>query len=116
MLLLDLGQRIINQFVGIDYSLGRHAYLSFRLFVSAYDWAAQQRATVFQSGQTGYASKLDLGHQLVPLWNYCHHANRIMNWVLSRVASRIRVESLDDHLRVHFEARTREKEEARRHS
>lgn len=104
MLLLDLGQRIINQFVGIDYSLGRHAYLSFRLFVSAYDWAAQQRASVFQSGQTGYASKLDLGHQLVPLWNYCHHANRLVNWGLSRAASRIRWEMLDSQLRVHYDA------------
>jgi hypothetical protein len=107
MLLLDLGQRIINQFVGIDYSLGDRAFLPFRLFAKAYDWAAQRGASTLCSGQTGYSSKLDLGHQLVPLWNYCHHANRLVNWVLSRAASVIRWESLDDQLRIHFQARLR---------
>jgi uncharacterized protein len=104
MLLLDLGQRIINQFVGIDYSLGRQAFLSFRLFAAAYDWAARQSASALCSGQTGYSSKLDLGHRLVPLWNYCHHANRLVNWALSRAASRIRWADLDTQLRVHFDA------------
>jgi hypothetical protein len=116
MLLLDLGPRIINQFIGIDYSLGSRAFLTFRLFAEAYDWAAQRGASTLGSGQTGYAAKLDLGHQLVPLWNYCHHSNRLMNWVLSRVASRIRVESLDEQLRVHFEARRRAQQEAGTHS
>ncbi len=104
MLLLALGERVINQFVGIDYSLGPRAYLPFRLFARAYDWAAQQGAAVLCSGQTGYAAKLDLGHQLVPLWNYCHHANRLVNWTLARAASRIHWESLDDQLRVHHDA------------
>jgi hypothetical protein len=116
MLLLDLGPRIINQFVGIDYSRGNQAFLPFRLFAKAYDWAAQRGASTLCSGQTGYAAKLDLGHQLVPLWNYCHHANQVMNWVLSRVASRIRVEALDDHLRIHFEARMRSIPKARTRS
>lgn len=107
MLLLDLGPRIINQFIGIDYSRGNRAFLTFRLFAKAYDWAAQRGASTLWSGQTGYEAKLELGHQLVPLWNYCHHANRLMNWVLSLVASRIRMESLDDQLRIHLEARTR---------
>lgn len=107
MLLLNLGQRIINQFVGIDYSMGDRAFLPFRLFAKAYDWAAQRGAPTLCSGQTGYSSKLDLGHELVPLWNYCHHANRVVNWVLSRVAPAVRSESLDDQLRIHFDARLR---------
>jgi GNAT acetyltransferase-like protein len=107
MVLLELGPRVINQFIGIDYTRGNRAFLTFRLFAKAYDWAAQRGASTLWSGQTGYAAKLELGHQLVPLWNYCHHANRLMNWVLSRVASRIRVESLDDQLRIHLEAHTR---------
>ena len=104
MLLLDLGERVINQFVGIDYSLGPRAYLPFRLFARAYDWADQQGASVLCSGQTGYSAKLDLGHQLVPLWNYCQHANRLVNWVLARAGPRLRWETLDDQLRVHHDA------------
>ncbi len=107
MLLLDLGPRIINQFIGIDYSRGNRAFLTFRLFAKAYDWAAQKGAATLWSGQTGYAAKFELGHQLVPLWNYCHHANPLMNWALSRVTSRIRMDSLDDQLRTHLEARMR---------
>jgi len=113
MLLLDLGPRVINQFIGIDYSRGNRAFLTFRLFAKAYDWAAQRGASTLWSGQTGYAAKFELGHQLVPLWNYCHHANRLINWVLSLVAPRIRMESLDDQLRTHLEARTRSKRQTR---
>jgi len=116
MLLLDLGPRIINQFVGIDYSRGNQAFLPFRLFAKAYDWAAQRGASTLCSGQTGYAAKFDLGHELVPLWNYCHHANHLVNWALSRAASRIRWESLDDQLRIHFEARLRSIPKARTRS
>ena len=107
MLLLDLGPRVINQFIGIDYSRGNRAFLTFRLFAKAYDWGAQRGASTLCSGQTGYAAKLELGHELVPLWNYCHHANRLVNWVLSLVASRIRMESLDDQLRIHLAAHAR---------
>ncbi len=104
MLLLKLGARIINQFVGIDYSLGTQTFLSFRLFAAAYDWAALQGASTICSGQTGYAAKLDLGHRLRPLWNYCHHANAGVNRILTLLTRFVRWENFDPALRVHLDA------------
>jgi len=108
MLLLNLGERVVNQFIGIDYEAGTGGYLYFRLFAEAYDWACSTRATVMQSGQTGYMGKLDLGHTLVPLWNFCEHRNMLMNRVYRAVGKRIRWETLDpqlcEYLRAHPEA------------
>jgi uncharacterized protein len=104
MLVLDLGERVINQFIGIDHAAGGGGYLYFQLFAAAYDWAAATGATVMQSGQTGYRAKLDIGHELIPLWNYCQHRNRLINRVFAIVASGISWETLDDDLRGHLDA------------
>lgn len=104
MLLLRLGERVINRFVGIDYARGTQTYLSFRLFAAAYDWAASTGARVLQSGQTGYVAKLDLGHNLVPLFNYCEHSNRLVNAVLARASRDTTWESLDRSLSAHVRA------------
>lgn len=98
MLLLDLGKRVINRFIGIDYTCAAGGYLYFRLFAAAYDWACTTKATVMQSGQTGYTAKLDMGHTLIPLWNYCEHRNPAINWIYRKVAARISWDTLDPHL------------------
>jgi hypothetical protein len=99
MLLFDLGERVINQFIGIDYESAQGAYTYFRLFAAAYDWACTTRARVMQSGQTGYMAKLESGHTLVPLWNYCEHRNAAVNWMFRKVAGRITWHTLDEQLR-----------------
>jgi uncharacterized protein len=108
MLLFDLGQRVINQFIGIDYAAAAREFLYFRLFAAAYDWACTTQAGVMQSGQTGYMAKLDLGHTLIPLWNYCEHRNPVVNWMYRRVASEVSWDTLDaqlaEYLKAHPEA------------
>jgi hypothetical protein len=61
-------------------------------------WAGAAGATEIQSGQTGYPIKLDLGHELVPLTNYCTHRNRLVHRVFAVVASHVDWASLDDDL------------------
>jgi hypothetical protein len=104
MLLFDLGSRVINQFIGIDYALGEQRYLYFQLFAAAYDWAATTGAQTLQSGQTGYRAKLDLGHTLVPLWNVCRHRNPLMNWIFARVTREVSWRTLDRDLSVWLDA------------
>lgn len=108
MLVLDLGTRAINQFIGIDYTLGEDRYLYFRLFAAAYDWASETGATRFHSGQTGYRAKLDLGHRLVPLWNYARHRNPLLNrlfaWIGGDVSWRTLDADLAHYLHAHPEA------------
>jgi len=99
MLLFLLGHRAINKFIGLDYQLGRAARLYFRLWERALRWALAVGATEIQSGQTGYGVKLDLGHELVPLTNYCRHRSPLVHRLYAAVAARITWASLDDELR-----------------
>ena len=107
MLMLDLGDRAINQFIGIDHACADGAWLYFRLFEAAYDWACATQATSLQSGQTGYRAKLDMGHELVPLWNWCEHRGPIVNSVFRHAAKGIEWGTLDpqlaEYLRAHPE-------------
>jgi len=93
-----LGQRIINKFIGIDYRRPRDWMLYFRLWEAALDWSCAQGATEIQSGQTGYAAKIETGHALVPLTNYCRHRSGLMHWLFGLIATRITWKTLDDDL------------------
>jgi predicted N-acyltransferase len=108
MLVLALGERAVNQFIGLDYTVAGKGYLYFQLFEAAYDWASGTGAKSLLSGQTGYMAKLDLGHALVPLWNYCEHRNWLVNAVFGRAGAAIAWETLDpqlaEYLRAHPEA------------
>ena len=99
MLLFLVERRAINKFIGIDYELGREGRLYFQLWEQAVRWARAAGATEIQSGQTGYQVKLDVGHELVPLTNYCKHRYRLVHRLFAAVASRINWASLDDDLR-----------------
>jgi hypothetical protein len=43
-------------------------------------------------------AKLDMGHSLVPLWNYCEHRNPLVNRIYRDIAARITWDTLDDQL------------------
>jgi len=93
-----LGERIINKFIGIDYRRPRDWMLYFRLWEAALDWSCAQGASEIQSGQTGYAAKIETGHALVPLTNYCRHRSGVMHWLFALIATRITWKTLDDDL------------------
>jgi hypothetical protein len=105
MLCFRLGQRVINKYVGFNYSLGKEWYLYFRLWEQAVRWASAIGATEIQSGQTSYRVKFDLGHQLVPLRLYCKHRNRLTQAVFARCTRRMDLASLDDDLKAYLNAR-----------
>jgi uncharacterized protein len=98
MLVLRLGDRIINKFIGLDYRLGPKAYPYFRLFDAAVDFGYASGAKEIQSGQTGYRAKLDLGHRLVPLYNVFHHENPLVNALFRTIGRRVTWQSLDNDL------------------
>ena len=104
MLVFRLGDRIINKFIGLDYHRGTKAYLYFRLFDAAVDFAYSCGAKEIQSGQTGYRAKLDLGHRLVPLFNVFHHENRLVNALFRAIGRRVSWQSLDGDLASYLQA------------
>lgn len=104
MLCFRLGARVINKFIGLDYMYAKDWYLYFRLWQEAIAWAAQSGASDLQSGQTGYMAKLDLGHKLVPLTNYCMHCNPFIHRIVAFAARYISWSTLDDDLEIYLRA------------
>jgi hypothetical protein len=98
MLVFRLGDRVINKFIGLDYRRGTKAYLYFRLFDAALDFAYDSGAKELQSGQTGYRAKLDLGHRLVPLFNVFRHKNPLVQAIFRTIGGRVTWQSLDSDL------------------
>jgi hypothetical protein len=101
MLVFCLGSRVINKFIGLNYSRGGNTFLYFRLFDSALDFACARGATELQSGQTGYRAKLDLGHRLVPLFNVFHHEQPLVHAIFRAIGRRVTWQSLDPDLATH---------------
>ena len=104
MLVFVLGDRLVNKFIGLDYRRDPRAYLYFRLFDAAVDYAYALKSRELQSGQTGYRAKLDLGHALVPLVNYFRHQNPLVHAIFRAVAGHITWRSLDPDLLVWLKA------------
>jgi predicted N-acyltransferase len=99
MLCFRTGKRVINKFIGLDYAYKGNWYLYFRLWEEAVAWAVRTGADEIQSGQTGYRAKLDIGHTLVPLTNYCRHVNPLIHGIFKWIAGGITWATLDDDLK-----------------
>ena len=110
MLCFKIGDRIINKFIGIDYTKPPKWHLYFRLWDAALDWVLTTGAKEFQSGQTGYRAKIDVGHSLVALTNYCRHSNPLIHRIYAFVGGKITWSSLDEDLKVFLAAHPEEEQ------
>jgi hypothetical protein len=97
-LCFKLGKHVINKYIGIDYSRPKEWFLYFRMWEATVDWCYAVGAEVMQSGQTGYAPKIELGHEMVPLTNYCSHHNPLLHRIFAIGAKTVNWETLDDDL------------------
>ena len=97
-LCFDLGERLISMFIGMDYSRPKEWMLFFRLWEAAVDLALARGFTAIVSGRSSYEVKIEIGHKLVPLNNYCRHSNILLHTIYRIVAQRIDWASLDEAL------------------
>jgi hypothetical protein len=72
--------------------------LFFRLWEAAVDVALSRGLTAIVSGRSSYEVKIETGHKLVPLNNYCRHKNILLHAIYRIVARRIDWASLDEAL------------------
>jgi predicted N-acyltransferase len=96
--------RVIDKFIGLDYSRPKEWFLLFRLWDATVDCALLHGVSSIQSGQTGYSAKIELGYDLVPLTNYCRHRNRLIHAIYAFVARSIDWHTLDEDLAVYVKA------------
>ena len=104
MLCFALGDHVINKFIGIDYRQPKEWFLYFKLWDAAVEWSYSVGGKSIQSGQTGYAPKIELGNGMVPLNNYCVHRNSAINFIYRLVAKTINWDTLDEDLAVYVKA------------
>jgi uncharacterized protein len=69
-----------------------------RLRKSAVDLALSRGFSAILSGRSAYEAKIETGHKLVPLNNYCRHRNIFLHFIYRLVAQTFRWASLDDAL------------------
>lgn len=112
MLCFAFRDHVINKFIGIDYRQPKEWYLYFRLWGALLDWSYSRGAQSIQSGQTGYAPKIELGHKLVPLTNYCAHRNPLVHRIYAAVARTVSWQTLDADLARHIAAHPEDKPES----
>ena len=104
MLCFKLGEHVINKFIGIDYSQPKEWFLYFRLWEAAVEWTYSVGARSIQSGQTGYAPKIELGNDMIALTNYCKHKNPLVHWIYAKIASTVNWNTLDEDLAIFVKA------------
>jgi hypothetical protein len=105
MLCFDMKPILVNKFIGLDYSRPRDWNLYFRLWDATLDLAAEHGYSAIESGQLAYPVKIEMGHRLQALNNYCFHRNPFMHRIYA-LATRATVSwyTLDDGLSRHLKA------------
>jgi len=109
MLCFNLRGHVINKFIGIDYDAPQDWFLYFRLWMEVVNWSYKIGAKTIQSGQTAYPAKIETGHQLIPLTNFCKHRNTLMHSISKKVASLVNWNTLDADLALYIQAYPEEK-------
>ena len=98
MLCFDMGERLINMYIGMDYSRPKQWMLLFRLWEAAVDLALSRGFSSIVSGRSSYEAKIQIGHKLVPLNNYCRHRNIVLHDIYRIFAHTIHWASMDEAL------------------
>lgn len=70
----------------------------FRLWEAAVDLALSRGFSAIVSGRSSYQAKIETGHRLVPLNNYCRHRNFSLHYIYRILGRRVKWASLDDAL------------------
>ena len=97
-LCFDMGNRLVSMYIGIDYSRPKKWMLYFRLWEAVLDLALARGFPAIVSGRSSYEVKIETGHKLVRLNNYCRHRNVLFNIIYGVVAQRVDWASLDGDL------------------
>jgi Acetyltransferase (GNAT) domain len=97
-LCFDMGDRLISMFIGLDYSRPKEWMLFFRLWEATLDVALARGFPAIVNGRSSYEVKIETGHKLIRLNNYCRHRNVLFNIIYGVVAQRVDWASLDGDL------------------
>jgi predicted N-acyltransferase len=76
----------IDKFIGFDYDISYEHNLYFTSWCYNVQWCIEHSIQYYQTGQTEYAPKVQLGGALIPLYAYIRHSRRARNFILQVLA------------------------------
>lgn len=104
MLCFACGSHLINKFVGFDYTKPKSWMLYFRLWDAVVEWALSQGFRSIQSGQNTYRAKIEIGHELVPIFDYLRHRNFLIHVISRWIVRSLDWAKLDGELALYLKA------------
>lgn len=99
LLCLVSEDRLIDYYVGLDYSLAHKYHLYFVKFRDVMNWCIERKIKIYEMGITGYEPKRRLGFEFVPLYLYVKLRNRWMRPIFKVVCQFLKFENFDPTLK-----------------
>jgi len=107
LLCLISKERLIDYYVGMDYSIAYKYHLYFVKFRDVMNWCIKHGIKVYEMGVTGYEPKRRLGFEFVPLYIYARLRSRWMRPAFKIVCRLLKFENFDPALKKAKNVKTR---------
>jgi predicted N-acyltransferase len=88
-------ERMIDYYLGFDYSLAYDLHLYFTRFRDLMKWCIEKKIPVYEMGNTGYEAKRRLGFGFIRLFVYAKHLNKFINPFFHLLCRCLRPENFD---------------------
>jgi len=92
-------ERLIDYYVGLDYSVAHKYHLYFLKFRDVMNWCIKHGIKTYEMGTTGYEPKRRLGFEFVPLYLYAKLRNRWMRPIFKFFCQFLKFENFDPYLK-----------------
>ncbi|MBN2453619.1 MAG: GNAT family N-acetyltransferase [Candidatus Omnitrophica bacterium] len=91
--------RLIDYYVGMDYSVAHRYHLYFIKFRDVMNWCIKHGIKTYEMGVTGYEPKRRLGFEFIPLYIYAKLRNRWMRPIFKFFCQFLKFENFDPALK-----------------
>ncbi len=109
LLCLVSKDRLIDYYVGMDYSVAYKYHLYFIKFRDVMNWCIKHDIKTYEMGVTGYEPKRRLGFEFIPLYIYAKLRNRWMRPVFKAACRLLKFENFDPALKKAKSAKVRKR-------
>ncbi|MCM8760735.1 MAG: GNAT family N-acetyltransferase [Candidatus Omnitrophica bacterium] len=99
LLCLVSEKRLIDYYVGLDYSVAHIYHLYFLKFRDVLNWCIKHGIKEYEMGITGYEPKRRLGFEFIPLYIYARLRNRALRPIFAFICQFLKFENFDPSLR-----------------
>ena len=106
LLCLISEDRLIDYYVGMDYSIAHKYHLYFLKFRDVMNWCIKHNIKTYEMGVTGYEPKRRLGFEFIPLYIYVKFRNRWARPILKVMCQFLKFENFDPALKKAKNAKT----------